>query len=350
MGLTEIAARAGVSVPTASKALNHYPGVSEQTRRRVLEAATALQASPRAYRTAEGDAEHTVVMLPIAMSVFQEFQKAPNRLTAHAYHAFQQQLTTQGFDLLLGPEQPNEKQAIQYVKANIGSRFAGVTLVPPVGPTLTEFLHRRRIPAVCLSGSPQDDNLAMVTADHGQGGRMITRHLIDLGHRRIGYLNSGLLSRSYTDRLQAFLAELYLSGIEPKKKWLMQPRMADAFQMRDLSVERWHRDIEKFIDRLIKQNDMPTALVCVNDDFARKAIDLLSVRGLRVPHDVSVTGWGDEIDLPLTTIHAQPELVGKNGAKWLTAMIRDRDASVGRLLSPVRLVVRNTTDKPRTLK
>lgn len=346
MSLADIAMRAGVSTATASKALNHYPGVSDATRQRVWDAARALQVTPRPYRALRGEAERTVVLLPLASSLFRDLQKDPGRLSAIAYQSFQQELTSQGFDLMLGPELDDEHAAVRYVHDHVGKRFAGVALIPPAGTVLAEFLQRRRIPAVCLSGSVDDPNLAVVTGDHARGTWLLMRHLVNLGHRRIGYLGIGIPSRSYIDRLQAYLAQQELNSLPRRKAWVLQPRLAERVQTHDLPSERWHHEIERFLDGLIEKQNLPTALVCVNDDFARKAIELLSVRGVAVPEDISVTGWGHEDKLPLTTVDAQPRKVGELGARWLTAMMRSRDADAGRLHVPVSLVVGDTTARP----
>lgn len=348
MSLAHIAARAGVAKGTASKALNHYPGISAATRERVWEAARSVGALPRRYRTAAGDADRTVLLLPMVESLFRELQKEPGRLTAQAYHSFQQSLTSHGYDLLLGPAGQPTEQAIQYVRTGIGKRFGAVALTPPVDAALATMLHRRRIPSVCLSGSADETSVSVITADHAQGTRLVLHHLLELGHRRIGYLNSGLRSRSHLDRLQAFLLEMRLTGLPCPNKWIMQPPLAEQLRVHDRSVERWHDEIGRFLNRLVQRDDLPTAFVCVNDDFARKVIELLSGHGLSVPEDLSVTGWGNELALPITSVKARPAQVGELGARWLIAQMRDHECSGGRLLVPVDLAIRGSTAPPRS--
>ncbi len=347
MSLADIAARAGVTKATASKVMNHYPGVSAATRQRVWDAAKAIGVSPRPYRTAAGDAERTILLLPMADSLFRDLSKSPKQISAQTYHAFQQALTARNYDLLLGPTGLGDSEAIRYVRQSIGRRFTGVALMPPVRPALTDFLHHRRIPAVCLSGSVDDPNIAVVTADHAQGTRMLVRHLLELGHRHIGYLGSGMQSRSQLERLQAFLLETHLAGWPAQPQWILQPSPADQITMTDRAVERWHTHIEKYVNDLVTSDSRPSAIVCVNDDFARKTIALLSVRGLSVPEDISITGWGNETELSLTTVDAQSHHIGEVGAQWLIAQMRDKDSNIGRLSTPTRLVIGSSTSKPK---
>lgn len=341
---------AGVSPATVSKVLNHYPVVSDGTRQRVWEVARALGKTPRAYRSADaaGDAGRTILLLPMEETLFRELEREPARLTPQAFDIFQRTLVGAKFDLLLGPGGLSDTEAVAYVHDGIGKRFGGVALLPPLGKALPEFLNRRRIPAVCLSGSVDHPLVPVVTADQSEGTRLLVRHLIGLGHRHIGYVGSGLRSRSHLDRLAGFLLETQLSGLTPRRRWILQPSPPEKIRVADRSVERWHEETEHFLSRLVDDGKLPTALVCVNDDFARKVIDLLSVRRLRVPEDVSVTGWGSEIGMGLTSIDARPARVGELAARWIIAQMTSRDCMAARVLVPVQLSLGRTTGPPLT--
>lgn len=348
--LKEIARTAGVSPATASKVLNHYPAISDPTRQRVWEAVRTVGRPPRRYRSADtaGNTARTVLLLPMANSLFRELEREPTRLTSQAFHSFQQALVGGGYDLLLGPGGLSDAEAVAHINNGIGKRFGGIALLPPLGETLPQFLHHRRIPTVCISGSVGEPLVPVVTADQSEGTRLLVRHLIDLGHRRIGYVGSGLRSRSHLDRLAGFLLEMQLAKLPSRRKWILQPSPPDRIRLADRSVERWHDAIERFLTRRIDGDDLPTALVCVNDDFARKLIDLLAVRQLRVPEDVSVTGWGSEVATGLTSIDARPAQVGEMAARWIIGQMTARDSMPARMLVPVRLCIGRTTAPPRT--
>ncbi len=349
MAIARIADRAGVAPSTVSKVLNHYPGVSESTRERVWQAARALGVMPRRYRAATDEPERTVLLLPLATALFSEIQREPRRLAARAVTALRQSLAARKLNLMIGPDYLTTPEAIAYIREHAGKRFGGIVVLPPVDAELAELLHHRRIPCVCLSGSVDSRHLVVVTPDHSQGTSLVMQHLIGLGHRRIGYIGSGLSSRSHVERLEGYLAQMRLAGLDCRDEWVMQPDVAERIDLTDRSVERWLGDIARFLTRCISRGDLPTAWVCVNDDFAHKVVQLLSLHGLRVPDDVSVTGWGDELDGSLTTVDARAERVGELAGTWIAAMLSDRDAAEGRHLVPVRLLIRGSTAAPPTL-
>ncbi len=350
MTIAAIAARARVSRATVSKALHHYPGVSAATRQRVLAAAAALGVQPRRYRKPSRSSAQTVLLLPLGESLFRQLQRPPLQLTAQVLHAFEQHLREAGYDLLLGPTGLNDADAIALLQAQVGTRCAGVALLPPVSTELARHLQQRRIPAVGLSGIIDHADLAVVTADHAGGTRLLVEHLHLLGHRDVGYLNTGLASRSHDERLQAFLLTATRLGMRYLPGWVMQPAQAPTLHVEDRRAERWHDLLAAFLDRLLAQRRRPTALLCVNDDLARKAIELLALRQVRVPEEMSVTGWGleqaESQRHELTTIDPRPTQVGAAAAHWLIAQMQRQDGDRGRLLLPVQLAVGLSTAPP----
>jgi DNA-binding LacI/PurR family transcriptional regulator len=179
--------------------------------------------------------------------------------------------------------------------------------------------------------------------DDVDGSRQITRHLINLGHRKIAYLGNSNSGRTTLDRLSGFRAEMQTAGLNLPSSYIYNVAGGDL-----------NHGLEG-ITYFLNLEDRPTAIVCFNDLIATGVIQGLQKTGLTVPADISVTGF-DNIPFSgftnptLTTFDQPKQSIGAEAAQLLLNLLK-KDTSEKPDFPEVRilkgkLLVRNSTTKP----
>ncbi|PZF91673.1 LacI family DNA-binding transcriptional regulator [Micromonospora deserti] len=343
--IDDVARLAGVSTATVSRALRGLPTVSAATRRRVVAAAEQLEyaVSPSASRLAGGRTGTIAVVVP--------------RITRWFFgivvEAVEEFLNQAGYDLLLynlgGREQIRQRVLRT---ANLHKRVDAVMLVAtPLRAAELTALARLDLPGVIISSGTVVPGWPCVRIDDVAAARTATRHLLDLGHRRIAHISGDpddeLAFTTHLDRRHGYREALRAAGLDP------DPSLDIESQF---TIDGGARATEE----LLRRGDPPTAIFAACDEMAMGAISALRDAGLRVPQDVSVIGI-DNHDLAgvlgLTTIAQPAAEQGVLAARILLDPLGGRSLkpSVGPghdppgspVILPTRLVVRESTAPPR---
>ena len=273
--IEDVARAAGVSAMTVSRVINRGKNVRESTRAAVLEAIEQLSYSPNtaARSLAAGQATHIGLLYanPSAAYLAQFLIGA-----LHAARSAGVQLVIESCESEDADEQ-----------AEVTRRFAtsdveGVILPPPLSesqPIMAE-LDAMGIPVVTVAmGAPREDSLNVRIDDHAAAMEM-TRHLLDLGHRRIGFIKGHPNHIASHDRYRGFCDALSGAGIEADKAPVEQGYFS-------------YRSGLTAGERLLARADRPTAIFASNDDMAAATISVAHRMGLVVPDDVSIVGFDD---------------------------------------------------------
>ena len=337
--IEDVAARAGVSIATVSRVLNGRQNARPETNRRVLEAATALGYRPSApARALQG---HATGMLGLIMTdISQPFYTELARVV-------ESEARSRGYTIMLANGGADNDREAAYLEALAERRVDGI-LVASWGITArhVDWLVRAPLPVVLVSCEAPGVALPAIVAASRDGAREVAAHLIGLGHRRLAEIVGPALSAAAADRHAGVLEALAAAGIPE----------------RDLAVEVSGGDVatgEAAAMELLARDPRPTAIICYNDLVALGTMRAVRAAGLRLPDDVSVTGFDDValaalVHPPLTTV-AQP---GAEMAAWaverLVAEIAASRAGVVRaapdvVRMPCRLVVRGSTAAPSGL-
>ena len=352
--LSSVALKAGVSKGTVSKVLNNYPGLSESTRTKVLRAYGELVGRPW-RRARRGTLRHRAITGNVAIvsteeSIFRLYDEHPDQTMARTFASLRQRLTDMGYHIVLGPAYQSDSDFIDYVQESYRRRFDGLAFFAPVSDELVDALWERRSPVVSLSGAQFDNpRLTIVCPACSAGARMVVDHLIGLGHQDIGYIGWRANHHGYLERFQGYLLSLSMAGIPCRQGLICQPDLPNGAGHTDDSVRR-EQFIAGFLDDLIASNQVPTAFVCVNDTVACKVVDMLQTRGLRVPGDVSVTGWGGELiarQRGLITVGGRPEAIGETAAQTVVDLIEVGGRRPMRQIVPVEMIAGTSTSAPR---
>jgi DNA-binding LacI/PurR family transcriptional regulator len=175
-------------------------------------------------------------------------------------------------------------------------------------------LERSGVPIVLINNQVAGDFAHSISHDDMAGGHAVTRHLLGLGHRRIAYLGNAAGGQANLDRCAGYQAALVETGAEAPAEWrLAAPggRPADA---------------QVAAETLLMLAPRPTALVCFNDMLALGVLHRLLQAGVRVPGDVSVTGFDDVFvaeyaNPPLTTFVQPKYQLGCDAAALLLGLL-----------------------------
>lgn len=277
IGIVEVAAASGFSPATVSRALRGMPGVSASTRVAVEKAATALGyfPSPSAAALITGRTNTFGIVAPWVSRWF----------FSAVIDGAQEVFGAAGYDLLLYPVATPADPRGGYVLDSraISKRIDGLlALNVPLMHSSLDSLHHLRVPVVTVGTAVQ--GLSGVLVDNEEVGRIATRHLLALGHRRIAYFGDDDEGNQdgftvATDRGRGYELELRAAGIEP------DPAL---HQFSNFSVDGG----EAALHRMFARTDVapPTAIFAVSDEVAMGAIYAARSRGLSVPGDLSIIG------------------------------------------------------------
>jgi DNA-binding LacI/PurR family transcriptional regulator len=330
--IKDVAEAAGVSIATVSRALHGLPRVSEATRQRVLAAATELRyvPSPSAASLASGQTNAIGVVAPFVNRWY----------FAAIVHSAEERLRKAGYDLLLyslGTDAWERRRA-----------FSGTLLRKRVDAVLVLGLNpiAEEVAALSALGGPvaivgtDIPGWASVRIDDQEAARCAVRHLIDLGHRRVGFIGGETddLLRSVLpgDRRVGYRAELAAASL---------PAAPELEAVGEFTVSGGHAAAA----RLLQLAEPPTALFAASDEMAMGAVQAIRRAGLRVPQDVSVIGIDDHemAELMELTTVAQPVAAqGVLAAEMILDALADPDRPRTAVTVPTELVVRSTTAPP----
>ncbi len=326
----DVAQRAGVSPSTVSRVLNDRPGISEETRARVLQAARELGYIPS--RSSEGTTSRAT--MSIGYVVPPRHTLSPHSFYGEILIGVEREARKHGYHVVFTSE--GDEKVPQIVARN---RVDGVILAGVDFPQdMIVSLKERDIPVVLVDN--HIDNVDSVIIDNEGGAYAATKHLIELGHRRIAFLCEWLGDLSFAERFQGYKKALAEHGIPFDENLVAE----GAPRQRGTGYVAAQRLLEKTI---------PTAIFAANDQVAMEAIRALRERGLRVPEDVAVVGF-DNGDLalhavpPLCTVHVYREEMGELAAHRLISLLRNPDLPPVHIRVFTKLVVRESCGARRT--
>ena len=331
--LKDIAERAGVSIMTVSKVLRDAPDISAATKVRVRALAREMGYVPHALAAGLRTRATRLLGLIIPGVV--------NPVYARLIMALEDRSFEQGFDLILSHTLEKPEREEFAIRRALARRVEGLFLVPAPrldsNPEIFEELARLQVPVVVLGPAPAFcGRFLQVAADEIAASRELTQHLISLGHRRIAFLAGPMASPAAQARLEGYRRALREAGLEPDDRLVLQSgaTIEEGFQ----------GGLE-----LLRESLGVTAVQAVNDLVAIGALQALLSQGVRVPHDVSLAGFGNILTaqhtrVPLTTVREPKFRLGVTAMELMRAVLR-REPAESRTLR-AELAVRESTAPP----
>jgi len=324
----EVAERAGVSVTTVSHVINETRPVSDDLRRRVLAAMGELGYQPNALaRSLRRKETHTIGMI---------VPDSANPFFAEVARGIEDVSFEQGYSVILCNSDGDLATELLYVNVLTEKQVDGILFVAAgVSTEHIRTLQARRMPLVVVDRDIPSVAVDSVLTDNASGGWLAVRHLVELGHRRIGCIAGPSDLTPSAERVTGYRRALRERDIPVDETLTVKG---------DFQYESGYQAAHQ----LLVMDDPPTAIFACNDLMAVGAIRAALELGRQVPASLSVVGF-DDVRLasftnpPLTTI-VQPKFeMGTLAATMLLERIRDRDMPPCRRLLDTSLIIRQST-------
>jgi len=327
-----VAARAGVSIATVSRAINHVPTVDPVLAERVWKVVRELKYFPNTQARALVSGKSKLLGLIVS--------EITNPFFPELIQEFEQVAVERGYEILIASTNYERAKMEQCTRRMLERKVDGVAVMT-FG--IEDFLFDRfaadNIPVVFIDAAPSRPFSTALAVDYHVGIHQGVQHLAVLGHRKIGFISGPLRLRSAETRRTAFLDCLRSTGIKSNPAWIIEG---------DHTLDGGRDAMQK----ILSQPEWPTAIMCSNDMTAIGVQHALFEANLKVPDDFSLIGF-DDIHLaeytipPLTTVRMSCKELAVKAVSSLVAYLNP-DSKVESLSKiSTHLIVRQTTGLPK---
>ncbi|MCD8104870.1 MAG: LacI family DNA-binding transcriptional regulator [Lachnospiraceae bacterium] len=323
VSMQDIADELGVSKVTVSKALNDKDGVSDQLKAKIQETAAQM-----GYVLPDYGQRKTRRVAIVTNGHFDAGQMG--RFYMSMYESItREMLFSSCAGVLITSSRESLKQDVEYIEKP--GTFDGMILLGILDHQIWETLNQIPLPKVCVDvydGSYRSDS---IVTENIYAACDITRLLIRNGHREIGFVGTLGTTTSIDDRYLGFRRALMEQGLTLNQDWMV----AD-------------RDSEGNAVDLVLPKILPTAFMCNCDESAFRLVRALRERGLRVPQDISVVGFDDDIfaelcEPQLTTVAVNTEEMGRMAVEDIVHCMTTPEVREGKVERiPGRLIIRDS--------
>lgn len=330
MTLEQVAKRAGVSTATVSRVLNNPEMVKEATRLRVLAAARELHYRPNVYaQTLAGGKSRTIGVI---------VSNIENPFFLDILHSLEEHASEAGYELVYENTDYRPSRLSAAVDMMISRPLAGLAvIVSETESAAFQRLTQWNRPVVALDSCEAAEHIVQIKMRYEKGMQRIVEYLHSLGHRRMAFIGHHGTLDPLRQRETAFQSTV---SRYPEVSSAMATSTDGPIGGRQA------------INQLLESGFQPTAVICVNDFMAIGVLRELRDKGLRVPDDVSVTGF-DNIELAeylypaLTTVNVPRRRIGEMIFESLVPAKDPMTQPVNQILIEPELVVRESTAPAR---
>lgn len=321
--IREVAKRAGVSVATVSRFYNGTGPVRDSTQARIRDAATALRYVPNmAARVLNTNQTHTLgVLLP---DLYGEF-------FSEIIRGVDQAARQQGYHILLSSSHSDVAEAESALRAMSGRVDGLILMSPDLDTDRLDALIPADLPAILVNRQPHD-GYSTLTIDNAGGARLMTSHLLGLGHAEVAFISGPRANHDAQQRLQGWRDAHRDAG---------RPVSGLPFAYGDFAEASGYDAAGRLLDRAPNL----TALFAANDSMAIGALRRLEEAGRRVPHDIALAGFDDipvarYVSPALSTVHVAISSLGAKAVDTALRAIEGRPPTATRLAA--QLVLRES--------
>lgn len=308
--LDDVASEAGVSTATVSRCLNSPDRVSAKTREKVLDVVKKLGYTPNFGAQALA-AKRTNTFGAIVPTM-------NNAIFAAGLQAFQEELGRNSATLLLASSSYNAQVEEEQIRSLVSRGADGLLLIGTKrSEQIYNFLDDRQIPYVIAWSYAENEKRSCVGFDNFQASYELTQKAIELGHKKFAVISAHTSSNDRADgRVKGIRNALQDNGIDAQKMALIEC---------EYSIENGAKNFKT----LMQAQEKPTIIMCGNDVLAAGAVKQAHDMGLKIPDDISITGF-DNIELAsviepaLTTVHVRHKRMGMVAAQVLLKQVDDK--------------------------
>lgn len=325
--IQDVAKDAGVSSATVSRVLNNNPNVSPKTRERVMNAISRL--NYRRDRVARSLRIRKSLILGLIISDIENpfFTSVVRGVEDIAYE--------NGYSVLLcNSDESIEKERL-YLDILFSENVAGVIISPTSETDHKGYVSMlEKIPMVSMDRRMSDLQLDTVVVNNKQGAHEAIIHLINLGHRRIGFIGGSSRMTTSRERKDGYIQALLESGIDIDDQLIRST---------NFKLEGGYTAARD----LINLDGPPTAIFTGNNLSTLGAMNFLHAQGIKIPEEVAVVGfddmpWALSLDPPLTVVSQPSYHLGHTAANVLIERINNNNKGPKEILIDCKLIIRDS--------
>ena len=325
--IKQVAKMAGVSTATVSRVLNDNPNVKPHLKQKVLDAVQELDYHPSGIARGMRSQSSRIIGIVIPDIGNPFFTTVVRKIEDFAVQ--------KQFKLLLCNSDRNPEKEKMYLELLVTERISGAIILPSNANALKPLI-KYQIPFVFVNRAFPEIPVDSVVLDNFSGAYMATRHLLELGHTRIGLINTPEDPAVGLQRFEGFKKALSDSGIKSEKELIVCGEY----------------DIQKSEEaalKLLELKQPPTAIFSLNNLMTIGMLKALNKKNVRIPEDISVIGFDDMDWLsffspPITVIQQPTQEIGQKAAELLFERLEKRyEGEPRQIILQPKLIVREST-------
>ena len=328
----DVAEKAGVSHSTVSRVLNNKNNVNAGTRERVLQVMAQLgYVGNVSARSLAGGSSRVVGLL---------VDRLNSGYMEEIIRGIDEALEAQNYNLMLYTTHRQKTKEAAYV-TRLTRDFADglILIVPRNEKAYLETLQKRKFPYVLIDYQGYNRHVPSIITTNRKGGYDATSYLIEIGHRRIGFITGEMAYGCAPERLAGYRDALEEHGV---------PFEENLVSEGDFLQPQGYRCAQQ----LLSLPEPPTAIVASNDVMAFGVMEAARDLGLHIPDDLSIIGFDDipqasHVHPPLSTVCQPLEEMGRSAATLLFKYIANPLTEVERVELSTRLIIRGSCQPPR---
>jgi DNA-binding LacI/PurR family transcriptional regulator len=305
--IIDIAKKLNVSHSTVSRALNGSSLISQSTTERIRQIADEMgyfhSAAARSLKTNRTQALGVIV------------SNVDDPFFGEILQGIEEVAQNNGYSLFMAASQHSPEKEQHIVQTMREHSVDGVIICSAsFSTTQSNQFSKYGIPIVVVNNQAAEDYRYSIYHDDLDGSRQVTHHLVELGHRRIAYLGNSSSGRTNLDRITGFEEEMAAAGLLIPSEY--------KHNVDGGGPENGLAGVSYFL----ALKDLPSAIVCYNDMIAIGALKGLKTAGIRVPGEISVTGFdnivfSDFTNPPLTTFDQPKRFLGSEAARLVLELL-----------------------------
>jgi DNA-binding LacI/PurR family transcriptional regulator len=332
--INDVARHLGVATSTISRALQNHPSISAKTRKLVFNAARDLNYSPNkiAANLRSGNGTAIGVIIP----------KINSNFMSNCIFGIENVIYPSGYNLIICQSTEHYEKEVSNVRTLIDSQVAGILISVSNETILTDHLamiKANNIPLIMFDRIEESLEVNSVVNDDVRGAMEAVEHLVSQGYGKIALLNGPEHIYVYKNRYNGYRQALALHGRQP------------GYVVQNINNQKEAYDAACL---LLDDPDFPDAIFCASDVLALGVLEALNERTLRVPEQIGLVGYGNDIFGSLTTptltsVEQYPQEIGANAARIMLQILNDKGAeSIAKTISiKPRLIVRGSSSRKK---
>ncbi|MEC1670715.1 LacI family DNA-binding transcriptional regulator [Bacillus mojavensis] len=326
----DVARKAGVSITTVSRVINHTGRISDKTRQRVMNVMKEMEYTPNVHAAALTGKRTNIIGLvtpDISNPFYGELAKS-----------IEERADELGFQIIICSTDYDPKKETKYFSVLKQKNVDGIIFATGIenhdSMAALEEIINEHIPLAMISQDKPLLPMDIVVMDDVLGGYEAAKHLLSLGHTKIACIVGDGSTTGEKDRIKGFRQAMEEANVPVDESLIIPTRF---------SLESGKEEAGKLLDR-----DTPTAIFAFNDVLACAAIQAARIRGMKVPDDLSIIGFDNTIlaemvDPPLTTIAQPIKEMGQRVIELLVEEIEGKRKAKQKIVLSPELVIRHST-------